>query len=141
MKDTKKKGLFKQSSLLPTWMGGLLIQMQMSLVYVAIANIVMLAVTMWYTSGYQVAQEYLPFFTIRHFLGLGVVCWGLIIFVDFKFIAPAKQRFLNRQAAKHKNPILELIEKMDKDNKEVRKDIVEIKEALNIGGTDETKEN
>ena len=124
--------VFKQSQKLPTWIGGFLIQLQMSIVYVGIANIVMIAITMWYTSGHLIAEEYLPFVTLRVFLLFGAACWGMLIFLDYKYIAPAKQRHLNRQAAKHKNPVYELVEKIDKDNEEIRKDIAKIKEALNL---------
>lgn len=130
--NKKKLDLFKQSQRLPTWMGGFLTQLQMTLIYVGIANIVMIAITMWYTSGHLIVKEYLPFFTIRHFLCLGVLCWGILIFIDYKFVAPAKQRYLNRQVAKHKNPTLELLKRVDRDNKKMSKDIAEIKEALSI---------
>ena len=127
-----KISVFKQSQKLPTWIGGFLIQLQMSIVYVGIANIVLIALTFYYTSGHIIAKEYLPFVTLRVFLIFGVVCWGMLIFLDYKYIAPAKQRHLNRQAAKHKNPVYELVEKIDKDNEEIRKDIAKIKEALNL---------
>ena len=106
----------------------------MSLIYVGIANITMMAITMWYTSGHLIAEQYLPFVTIRHFLAFGAFCWMVVIFIDFKYIAPARQKWMNRHAAKHKNPILELLQKVDKDNKTMKKDMVEIKKSLNRKG-------
>lgn len=127
-----KAGLFKQSKLLPTWMGGFLIQMQQSLVYVGILNIVMLAVTMWYTAGYGIVQKYLPFVSIWHFLTILAFGWLTIMFIDYKYLHPTRQRHLNRQVAKHKNPAMELLEKAAIVNENMQKDIAEIKKALNI---------
>lgn len=128
-----KDRLFKQSSIVPTWIGAIFSQLQMSLMYVGIANIFMLSVTMWYTAGQDIAQKYVPFITSTwQILVMLVVGWSIVIFFDYKFIIPAKQRHLNRQAAKHKNIVLELLEKMDKDNNAMRADIAKIKETLGI---------
>ena len=127
-----KTGLFGQSNLLPTWTGGFLIQMQQSLVYVGILNIIMLAITMWYTAGYEIVQKYLPFVSIWHFLIVLATGWAIIMLIDYKFLAPVRQRWMNRHVAKHKNPTLELLQKVDADNKKARLDIAKIKKVLNI---------
>jgi len=132
MKSWVKIDLFKQSKALPTWGGGFLIQLQQSLVYVGILNIFMLAITMWYTAGYEIAQKYLPSVAIWHFLVLLFSGWLTIMFIDYKFFHPARQRYMNKQVAKHKNPAMELLQKLDRDNEDIRKDIAEIKKALDI---------
>ena len=125
--------LFKQSTILPTWIGAIFVQLQMSLLYVGIANIFMLAITMWYTAGHQIAEKYVPFITTPwQVIIILVIGWSVVIYYDYKFIIPAKQRYLNQQAAKHKNIVLELLEKMDKDNNVMRADIAKIKETLGI---------
>lgn len=127
-----KSGLFKQSKLLPTWMGGFLIQMQQSLVYVGMLNIIMLAITMWYTAGYDIVQKYLPSVSIWHFLTGLAFGWLTIMFIDYKYLHPTRQKHQNRQVAKHKNPAMELLQKADADNENMKKDIAQIKKALNI---------
>lgn len=127
-----KTGLFKQSQLLPTWTGGFLIQMQQSLVYVGILNIVMLAVTMWYTAGYGIVQKYLPSISIWHFLTGLALGWLTIMFIDYKYLQAARWRHQNRQVAKHKNPAMKLLQKAAIVNEKMQKDIAQIKKALKI---------
>ena len=127
-----KSDLFRQNKSLPNWLGGFLIQLQQSLVYVGIFNIVMLAITMWYTAGYEIVNKYLPAVNIGHFLIVIASGWLIIIFVDYKYLTPTRLRYQNRQVAKHKNPAMELLQKVDRDNEKLHKDIEAIKKALNI---------
>jgi len=132
MKKGTKIELFKQSKILPTWSGGFLIQLQQSLVYVGICNIVMIAITMWYTAGYEITQKYLPSISIWHFLILLMSGWLTVMFIDYKFLHPARQRYMNKQVAKHKNPAMELLQKVDRDNEDIRKGIAKINKTLGI---------
>jgi len=141
LKQTKprpsvSRGFLKQSTLLPTWLGGILTQLQMSLMYVGMANIFMLAITMWYTKGADIVQRFMPSFEIYHFLLLLVLGWATVMLVDFKYLTPVRTRFLNRQTSKHKNPVFELLEKVAIKQGKMEKDIAKIKKELNIGEVD-----
>jgi len=125
-----KFSFFKQSKILPTWLGGFLIQLQQSLVYVGILNIAMLAITMWYTAGYEIVQNYLPSISLYHFLIVLALGWLTVMFIDFRYLHPTRQRYMNKQVAKHKNPAMELLQKVDKDHEAMRNDIADIKKAI-----------
>ena len=127
-----KSDLFRQNKSLPNWLGGFLIQLQQSLVYVGIFNIVMLAITMWYTAGYEIVQKYLPAVNIGHFLIAIASGWLTIIFINYKYLTPTRLRYQNRQVAKHKNPDMKLLQKIDRDNANIRKDIAALKKTLKI---------
>jgi len=121
------KRILKQSNWIPTWLGGFLIQLQQSLVYVALANVAMLAVTMWYSAGFEISQKYLPILTIWHFLLIIVVGWMLLIFIDYKYLTPARMRFSNKQAVVHTNPNTLMLETLIEEAKILKADNVELK--------------
>lgn len=98
-------------------------QYQNSFFYVGLFNTVMLAVTLWYTAGYEIAQRYLPWFGLWMFILTGVALWHLMIAFDYKFFYPVRQRFLNVQACKHENPAMDEL-------RAIRKEIAELKEYV-----------
>ena len=129
------KGILKQSDTLPTWIGAIFTQIQMSLMYVGIGNIFMLAVTMWYTAGHDLAARYAPFITaVWQVLIIVIVVWGTVILLNWKYVIPAKQRHMNDQVVVHANPSWDLLQAIEKEQKSQGREMAEIKRLL------ETKE-
>lgn len=128
-----RKRLFKQSDSLPTWIGAIVAQLQQSLMYIGIANIFMLAVTMWYTAGAGLAARFVPFITaVWQLLIIVVIGWAVVILLNWKYIMPAKQRHLNSQTVVHENPMVAQLREMEAKQAEIHKDIAEIKKTLGI---------
>ena len=105
--------IFRQSDILPDWAGGFLVQLQQSLVYVGIANVVMLIFTTWYTAGISLTKQYASFLSLWHIVLAGIILWLAVVVLDRKYFAPARQRYMNSHAVIHKNPSMDLLRKME----------------------------
>ena len=125
--------LFKQSQILPTWIGAIFVQLQQTLMYVGIANIFMIAVTLWYTAGHDLAARFVPFITaVWQVLIILVLAWAMVILINWKYIIPAKQRHTNSQAVVHENPMVTTLNKLAEKQDMMCKDMIEIKTKLGI---------
>lgn len=115
--------LLKQSKVLPAWLGAVLVQVQNSFFYVGLFNTVMLAITLWYTAGYEIAAQYAPWVSLWLFIALGIVFWLALIGLDYKFFYPIRQRFLNEQACKHPNPAMDSLNRLEQGMAEIKKEL------------------
>lgn len=109
--------IFKQSGkhILP--LGGVLVQIQNSMFYLNLISTGMMLLTFWYTAGYQIQQEYMNWLTIYWFALIIVAIFLIVMLVDFNFILPSRQAFLNEQSCKHENPAMEAIWDIQKNLK------------------------
>lgn len=106
-------------------LGAFQVQITNSFFYLSLVNTTLLAVTVWYAAGSALAQKYAPWFTIWMFLSLGLVLLLSLMLLDYKFIYPSRQSFLNKQSYKHVNPAVA-------DLHEILADLKAIKEKLGI---------
>ena len=98
---------------IPGWVGAIQVQLTNSFFYIALLNTAMLSVTLWATTGPSI-QAKLPWadFWMLLVVGFLVVCGVMIL--DYKFMYPVRQAFINEQACKHTNPAMLLLFEMDK---------------------------
>lgn len=107
------------------WLGALQVQVSNSFFYLNMISTGMMILTFWYTAGYQIQGKYLPWLTLWLFIGVVAVAFAAVMVLDYKFVYPSRQAFVNEQACKHNNPWMDEI-------MEVRKDIAKIKAKLEI---------
>ena len=123
--------LLKQKGL-PTWVGGLQIQMQSSMMYVTIYNYIMITVTFWVTAG-PLVKGYIPWITLPIFVAIAITFFFCVIIpLDYKFVLPARIAFQVRQSYKHKNPAVADLQEIKRQNTELLKQNKEIKSDLSL---------
>jgi type III secretory pathway component EscU len=108
---------------IPKWIGAFQVQVTNSMFYLSLFNTAMLMVTFWFTSGYQVSERYLSFMNLWLFLILVIVLFAIIAIIDYKFIYPSRQAFVNEQACKHENPAMNELAAIRSELKELREEI------------------
>ncbi len=120
-----KNGLLRQSRSVPQWMGALQVQIMNSMFYVNLVSMGMMILTFWYTAGYQIKDRYLPWLEIWMFIAAAVIVVSLVMLLDYLFILPVRTAFNSQQSAKHNNPAMESLIRLEAD-------IAKIKAKLEI---------
>lgn len=92
-----------RQSKMPAWIGAFQVQVMNSFFYLNLISSAMMILTFWYTAGYQIADKYFPWLSLRMFVLVVIILFGLIMFIDYKFILPSRQAFINNQSFKHEN--------------------------------------
>lgn len=102
------KGVNMQQVKIPSWVGAIQVQLTNSFFYIALLNTAMLSVTLWATTGPSI-QAVWPWarFWMLILIGVIVVCGVMIL--DYRFMYPVRQAFINIQACKHTNPAMEIL--------------------------------
>jgi hypothetical protein len=114
------------------WLGAFLVQLSNSFFYVSILNTGLLALTFWSTSGVSLAKTYAPWLTLWYFLAIVIGVFSLIMFLDYKFMYPSRQAFINEQACKHSNPAMDELLAIRKENADIKAKLEELlKERVN----------
>lgn len=115
------------------WLGAILVQWQQSMAYLALYSTTMILMSLWSTWG-KFAQAYAPWLNFPLFMligGLGGVSLVTLVgFLDYKFMYPSRQAFLNEQACKHENPAMDSLFRIEANQKAMAAELAEIKEAL-----------
>lgn len=106
---------------IPSWVGIIQVQLTNSFFYIALLNTAMLSVTLWATAGPSI-QAVLPWARFWMLALIGIVVVSGVMVLDYKFMYPVRQAFINEQACKHTNPAMELLLKMDKKLDEIIKE-------------------
>lgn len=99
----------KQVKIAP-WVGVVLVQLSNGFFYVGIINTAMLSITLWATAGPMI-KEVLPWINYWYFLLAGVLFLVVVLILDYVFLYPVRQKFINEQACKHENPAMEELRK------------------------------
>lgn len=103
-----------------TWLGGFQVQLSTSMShYVVYINLTFVGMMFWYTTAAPALKPYLPWATWWIFASIMLVIIVSLMIIDYKFMLSSRQGFLNRQAYKHKNPLVADIRKMEKDIKKI----------------------
>lgn len=91
---------------IPSWIGAIQVQLTNSFFYISLLNTAMLSVTLWALIGPSI-QEVWPWarFWMLILIGVCVICG--VMALDYKFMYPVRQAFINEQACKHTNPAME----------------------------------
>ncbi len=93
---------------IPTWIGVVQVQLTNSFFYISLINTLMLSITMWANVGPSIQEVWAPAsYWMMLVIGFIVVC--TIMLLDYKFMYPVRQAFVNEQACKHENPAMEEI--------------------------------
>ena len=121
-----KSSLLNQSKR-NSWLGGLQVQVGNSLFYVNIISTSMAILTFWYTAGYQIHDRYAQWFTLWLFIGVVILAMAVLMVLDFKYVYPSRQAFVNEQACKHDNPAMDLMEATLKEVQELRAEVKALK--------------
>lgn len=118
--------LLKQSKSMPAWVGALQVQISNSMFYLSLISTGMMVLTFWYTAGYQIQQTYLLWLDLWIFILVVIAVLIMVMILDYTFVYPARQKFLNIQSCKHENPaMIEILE--------LRKEVSDIKRLLEDG--------
>jgi hypothetical protein len=113
---------FEQRMIRARWIGALQVQFMNSAFYINMVNTLMLAATFWYTSAYRI-QRVAEWVNIWVFLGVAVAGFAILMLVDFKYILPVRQAFLNKQAYKHENEALFILKELQADMTKVKREL------------------
>lgn len=91
---------------IPAWVGAFQVQLTNSFFYITLFNTAMLSVTAWGSVGpsIQVAWPWAKFWM---FAVLAFVVLIVIMLLDYRFMYPVRQGFINEQACKHENPAMD----------------------------------
>jgi len=96
------------------WVGRLQMQLiNTQSLYVGMAQSLMMLGMFWYTTAAPNVRPVAPWFNFWFFLGLIVVGIMAVMVFDFVFVYPSRQSYLNQQAYKHENPVVEDIKRID----------------------------
>ncbi len=106
---------------IPGWAGAIQVQLTNSFFYVSVFSIVIQSLTLW-TVAKEDIIEMVPWANYWLFLGMSLLFLITIMLVDYKFMYPTRQAFLNEQACKHANPAMALLWSMDKKLDKIIKD-------------------
>ena len=117
--------LFKQNKLRASWLGALQVQASNIGYYTVWYSNIMLATTFWYTAGYEIAQEYIPWLSFWKFVLITGSSLAMLLLLDYKFLYPLRQAFQNAQACKHENPAMDALRDIQKRLTVIEKVIVE----------------
>lgn len=98
---------------IPGWVGVIQVQLTNSFFYISLLNTAMLSVTLWATVGPSI-QVVWPAARFWMFALLGFLLVCGIMLLDYKFMYPVRQGFINEQACKHENPAMEELLKISK---------------------------
>lgn len=108
------------------WLGALQIQLVYSQsYYTSYINYIFMGTMFWYTTLAPIMRPYLPWIQFWMFVLLMISVIITFMIVDYKFIYPSRQGYLNRQAYKHVNPVAY-------DLQDIKADIQKIKQKLGI---------
>ena len=99
--------------------GEVQVQITNSFFYLSVVNSIMQSVTLWATAGPSI-QRVIPWASYWLFISLGAILVITVMVLDYKFMYPTRQAFLNTQACKHTNPAMELLWEMDKKLDELK---------------------
>jgi len=91
---------------MPRWIGAIQVQLTNSFFYMSLINTAMLSVTMWALVAPSI-RLVLPWAKYWLFACIGVAIVSTIMLLDYKFLYPTRQGFINEQACKHTNPAME----------------------------------
>jgi uncharacterized membrane protein len=107
------------------WLGALQVQMANASYYTVWYSNVMLALTFWYTAGYQISQQYAPWLNFWIFMVLMAASIFVFMALDYLYIFPSRIAFTNRQAYKHDNEAMDIL-------KRVEADMIRVKNKLGV---------
>ena len=98
---------------LPSFVGAVLVQYSYSSAHIGVLSMAMLSVTLWALVGPSV-QNAVPWVEYWHFTIAGLITITTIMLVDYIFLYPTRQAYLNKQAVKHANPAYREIMRLHK---------------------------
>ena len=115
------------------WLGGFQIQLIYSQsYYISFINSGFMACMFWYTTAGPSIRPYAPWIQFWMFGLLMISVVISVMVLDYVFIYPSRQGYLNQQAYKHVNPVAYDLQKL-------KIDIDRIKEKLGIEDEPNTK--
>lgn len=113
----------KQAKIFPL-VGALQVQVQNSMFYITFINVFMLASTFWFTTGAPFVQIHnIKWFTFWHLMAIGVIGFLVVMLLDYKFMYPSRQAFVNKQSTIHANPAMDALLEVKDDIKAIKKQL------------------
>ena len=104
---------------LPAWVGAFQVQVTNGFFYLSIINTLLLVLTFWRTWGSEIALKYAPWLNFWMFAGSGIVLMLTVMILDYKFMYPSRQAFVNQQSCIHDNPAMDAINEIKKEVKRI----------------------
>lgn len=107
-----------------TWLGGFQVQLSTSMShYMVYINMSLVGMMFWYTTAAPALRPYAPWVSWWMFATIMLILVVSLMLIDYKYMLSSRQGFLNRQAYKHKNPLVYDIERMEKNLKKLMKEM------------------
>jgi hypothetical protein len=92
----------------------------------------MTAMTFWATYGQEAARMYAPWFGQLHLVGVGIGFIVVVMLLDYIFVYPSRQAFLNEQSCKHENPAMDSLYRIEVKLADLENQIKELKERKDV---------
>jgi len=75
--------------------------------YLSMMNMTFVGLMFWYTTAGPNIRPYLPWVSFWIFAALIATVVVTVMILDYKFVYPSRQGFLNLQATRHPNPAMD----------------------------------
>ena len=112
------------------FLGAVQVQFTNSMMYISVANIVMMGLTFWSTAGVSLAADVFPWMGPKEFMGFAALGLACVMIFDRVVMYRHRQAFLNEQSYKYKNPAVA-------DLKKLLADLALVKRHLGISDFEE----
>lgn len=104
------------------WLGALRSQVANTQFYIGFVQFGLVAITAYHTTLGGWFNIYFPWVTPVVFVLLGVLLYGIIMLLDYKFVLPSLVAFGNRQSYAHENPVKEDLVRVLKELEYLKKE-------------------
>jgi len=105
-----------------TKLGGFQVQLSTSMsYYVLYINLMFVGMMFWHTTAAPNLRPYAPWVDFWMFASFMLILVAALMILDYKFIYPSRQGFLNKQAYKHDNPAVADLQNILKNQKKIMK--------------------
>lgn len=103
-----------------TWIGAFQVQLSTSMShYIVYMNMGLVGMMFWHTTGRPNLEPYFPWIDFWMFASFMLVFVAVLGILDYKFVYPSRQGFLNREVYKHKNLVVADIQKILENQKKI----------------------
>jgi uncharacterized protein involved in cysteine biosynthesis len=114
----KANNLLRQYNL-GKWLGFSYSQTFNTMAYINIFMAGINLLTFWHTTMIQTRPEWLDWLSLPIFVGFILLVFGVVGFLDYKMVMPARVAFSNRQFFRHDNPLLAELQEIKRIQQEL----------------------
>ena len=113
-----------------THLGGFLVLLAKTMAFVSIFNFMMITRIQYYNADDDAIRSIFPHYI--YFLFTTTIVVLIAMCLIYVFVIPSEIKFSNRQSVKdNRNPLFDLLKETNADIQDLKKEIIEMKEANN----------